>query len=491
MPRRLRQAADRSALTGSRPVRASSRWLAVAAMTAAVTSCGDTGSDRDRLGGRGDSEPVTLEFANSNIGVPAQLNVFADEVNDRSGGSVAIEFHDGWRHGDADFETEIIADVRSGEVDMAWVGARVFDELGVGSFQALLAPLLVDSHELQGAVFGAGIPDEMLRPVDELDVVGVAVLPGPMQHIVGVDHPFLTPADFAGEIVGVQPSRLADRALVALGAEPRAMPVGALLGSVEGYVTTSSAIVGNDYPLVADYVTAGADLWPLVFVVIINPDVHESLSDAQQNALRDAATRAVPGALQAARERDDVGAAAICATHMTTVSASDDQLAALRDAVQPVYDELRADETTAGYLDRIEALKADVRAPAGSAACTRDDIRRRSWRGPILPDGTYSRVVTTEEALEWYPPDRAAALLGSDGEMTISLQVDGDHWALSRDGSDVDRGDSFYDAAGNWVRRSDRCSGCVWVLRWTVADELLSLELVPNHAQPYEPADVL
>ena len=52
----------------------------------------------------------------------------------------------------------MIEDVQAGKVDMGWVGARAFDAVGVTSFQALVAPFLVDSYELQDRVFQAGIP---------------------------------------------------------------------------------------------------------------------------------------------------------------------------------------------------------------------------------------------------------------------------------------------------------------------------------------------
>ena len=118
---------------------------------------------------------------------------------------------------------------------------RIFDELGMDSFQALLAPLLVDSHDLQAAVFEAGIPDEMLAGVDSLGVVGLAVLPGPMRKILGVDHPFIAPDDFAGQVVGIQQSQVADLTMAALGAPAEWSRV-APSSSVSTATSSSSAL---------------------------------------------------------------------------------------------------------------------------------------------------------------------------------------------------------------------------------------------------------
>ena len=43
--------------------------------------------------------------------------------------------------------------------DLGVVGTQVFDTLGVTSFQALNAPMLLDSYPLQAAVLESRLPD--------------------------------------------------------------------------------------------------------------------------------------------------------------------------------------------------------------------------------------------------------------------------------------------------------------------------------------------
>ena len=45
--------------------------------------------------------------------------------------------------------------VAAGQVDLGWSGTRVFDTMGVTSFQALHAPMLIDSYALQHAVIAS------------------------------------------------------------------------------------------------------------------------------------------------------------------------------------------------------------------------------------------------------------------------------------------------------------------------------------------------
>ena len=73
-------------------------------------------------------------------------------------------------------------------------------------------------------MFEQGIPERMLEGVGELDLVGIGVLPGPMRKLLGVSKPFVRPRDFAGQVVGLQDSAVADKTLRALGATPRLVP---------------------------------------------------------------------------------------------------------------------------------------------------------------------------------------------------------------------------------------------------------------------------
>jgi TRAP-type C4-dicarboxylate transport system substrate-binding protein len=397
---------------------------------ATLTTCGnDAGADR--LGGQGESQPVTLVFANPNFDRPAQMQVFADEVSDRTGGTVTIGFRDAWRQGEVDYESRTVADVEAGEVDLAWVGARIFDELGVNSFQALLAPMLIDSHDLQAAVFAAGIPADMLAGLEPLDVVGLGVLPGPLRKLVGIDHAFVSPDDFTGQVVGVQASVVADQTFAALGATTIDKPSGAALDGVDAYEQQFHSIAGNQYWEVADYVTTNVNLWPRPLVTFINAETLKALSEEQQQALRDAAAAVAPGAIEASRAEDGNGAATICNSDMTMVTVSDDELTALRAAVEPVYDELRSDATTAGLLDEIEALKAEVGAPPDGAACMEGD----EAAGP----STLNPTSTNESALDGVyesvrgPGDSEECNLGPE-EQTLRLEVGDGEYTLSFDG---------------------------------------------------------
>ena len=145
------------------------RFLAGAALllfAVGLAGCGgstaedDQSADRaNKAGAKPAQEKVVLTLASGlNGSPPAQIQAFADEVARRSNGAIRIRIVGDWQHGNPHGEAATIDDVRAGKADLAWVGARVFDTVGVRDFQALVAPFLVDSQALQQRVFEAGVP---------------------------------------------------------------------------------------------------------------------------------------------------------------------------------------------------------------------------------------------------------------------------------------------------------------------------------------------
>ena len=88
------------------------------------------------------------------------------------------------------------------------------------------------------------------------------------------------------------------------------------------------------------------------------------------------------------RDEDASPVAELCERGMTLAVATDDDLAALRSAVQPVYDEIANDPANAAWLNQIEALKEEVDAPPATAECPQPSRRLRSRR-VAFPNGTF------------------------------------------------------------------------------------------------------
>ncbi|KRF46686.1 hypothetical protein ASG96_01205 [Terrabacter sp. Soil810] len=459
-----------------------STWALLAAV--AVVAAGCTTTEPDRAGGRGLQEVTVLEIAQPDNAAPAQVQAYASEVEKQSHGALRLHFNDDWRQGEILFEKNTLEDVTSGRVPGAWVGVRSLDLIGVTSFQPLVAPLLVDSHDMQDRIFSEGIPLEMARSLEGHGLMAVAVLPGPMRKVLGVRRPFREPVDFWGAELGVQGGDIPEATAKALGATLTRMSSGASLSGLDAYEQQVDSIFGSFYGLEARYVTANLNLWPAAMTVVLNEAAYRGLTDAQREVLRTAATTAVPAALEAARTEDVSAVAKLCGQDVAFPASSDLQLAALRQAVQPVYNQIAAvDPDNARMLDRLAALRATVAAPPDLSVCPMPGAV--SARGSF-PEGTYEMALDNDA--RWQCP--GGPRQGTPGRRSwFSLEVRGDKvtirqrvdsqtapkesayngaYSTLRDRIRIDSLNARWSFDGNALRFSDMTGGsCGETVIWT------------------------
>jgi TRAP-type C4-dicarboxylate transport system substrate-binding protein len=389
--------------------------VAVAIAAGACTSEGVTG---DKAGGAG--EPMVLRMANSYGGLdqlPA-VSHFVDRVEELSSGEVRIEVMDAWGDFAPGVEQQLVQSVSAGEVDLGWVGTRVFDTLGVKSFQALTAPMLIDSYALQNAVIRSGITEEMLPALDEVGVVGLGVLADGLRKPIGVDGPIVGPTDWQDISFGSFGSEGQERAIEALGATPAEV-----IGPYREEAIADAAIQGFEFSLfiyqdpqwvgLAPYVTANVNLWPQMDVLIADPARLEALTDEQQGWLQRAAEDAArrSAALADSEERSiDI----VCQSGARFAEASESEIAALEAAFAPVYTALEQDPETKTFIERIQELKASTPAApslsipsdcTGEAPEQASDATGGTGSAPAFLNGTYRWVLTQADADEVGDPE--------------------------------------------------------------------------------------
>jgi TRAP-type C4-dicarboxylate transport system substrate-binding protein len=357
----------------------------IVAAALATTGC----QARDRAGGSA-ADVQELTFAINGEPAP-QITAWVNEVDQLSKGTLKITYVGDARAGQPDAETGTIADVRAGTFDLGSVGVRAFDLAGVTSFQPLLAPLLVDSLELESKVFDAGIPLEMLSGVSKVDLTGIGVLPGPMRKVLGVNKPFSKTGDFIHVVVGIQDSGVARQTFHTLGATPKPVAGGASLDGLDAYDQQLSSIQGNHYTDQAKYVTGNLNLWPRPLVIIANHAAYDRLSQDQHDIMAAAAKDAVPVAMDAERADDANAVIRLCKAGLTFDQSSDADLAAFEKALAPVYATIRKDPANATRLDRITEIKQSLHRAPNGADC--NSIPGDQQQKATRYDGTYEMSV--------------------------------------------------------------------------------------------------
>ena len=364
-------------------------------VSALISGCmGD--EDADKAGGEGESDSVVLTLANPDDSA-FNLDEYASEVESQSEGSVRIEFQNSWRPGEVDNEQGTIEDVRDGKVDLGSVGARAFDLVGVDSFQLLVAPFTIDSYSLQGEVLRSPLAERMLGGVEELDLVGITLLPGELRKPLGISRPLVTESDYRGATVGIRPSEIAARTFDALGATTNGYHFSDDVPSFDGIEVSINSIPYDGSGRLARALTANVNLWPRVLTIVMNRDAYDALSEDQRAALSNAGSAALDPSLEEIQNREQEALGILCTRGELAVrSASPSQLEGLRTATAPIAQAVVRDPDTRYAAREIAAMRADVE-PEPAPACAEDmDEPAAGEATPV--DGLWRMETTRDEA---------------------------------------------------------------------------------------------
>jgi len=462
-------------------LRGAAAALAVA-VAAAATACG--GSDADKAGGGSPGKPRVLTLVSEDDPQFTGAPEFADAVARLSRGTLRIRLVKAGRGAEIGYERGTIDDVRAGRAQLGIIGVRVWDTMGVKSFRALLAPLLVDSVELEMRVLASSLPDRMLEGVERAGVVGVAVLPGPLRLPFGLSRAFLGPRDYRGRAFGVRPGGVATTSLRALGARARAYVPGDLSG-LDGAELDPTTVVYNGFDQRRGWLTTNVVLWPKPYSIVMNRRAFAALTRDQRELLRRAGREAAePERRQVESDAAAALAQACTAGKLVFTEASPGELAALRRSVRPVYDELARDPATADALEEIVAIRGDrSRSPTSEPHC-------RKVGGEAVPstalDGTWKLAKATQQQLldAGIDPKNAEALSRLPGAPALVF----DHGRQR--GIDLETGkvlsSGTYEVDGDIVRLVFESGvavqlGRVYSLRWSVYRDTLTFAPVPGN----------
>jgi TRAP-type C4-dicarboxylate transport system substrate-binding protein len=337
---------------------------AVVALVAVAAGCGS--AHTDKAGGkRGGERTLVLGLEQSDPTYAGRE--FAAAVAQRSGGSIRIDVSPARHYDRLEFERGIVEDVRAGRSELGVVGARVWDTLGVTSFQPLVAPFLVDSLQLEQRILESPLAARMLVGVDRSGVVGLALLPGPLRRPFGYRRPLVRREEYERFRIGVHPGRVEEATLRALGATTRKyLSLGG--ASREGAVLNLWAI-SDDAGYRGKTLASNVVFWPRPETVVMNRRAFDALTSAQQAILRDAGRQAVGRRLAAVQRLENDALLSICERRLASlVAVQPADVSALHAAVRPVYAELERSPRIREAMAEIRRVRAG-QTPAPPLVC--------------------------------------------------------------------------------------------------------------------------
>jgi TRAP-type C4-dicarboxylate transport system substrate-binding protein len=370
---------------------------------AATLTAGCFGGSSGKAGGGGEKHTIVLTLANPD-GQLRDLAEYVQTVDRLSKGSLRIRVESKWRSREIDYDRGTIADVRGGKVDLAKIGVRSFDTLGVRNFQPLMAPFLVDTLGLEAKILRSPLAAQMLSGADGLGVEGLTLLPGELRRPFGISRRLVSPSDYRGATIGIRPSLVSSTTFRTLGATPRSYVPGHLPRTFDGAELEFVTIEGNRYGRPGTSLTVNVGLWPRAFAVVANKDVLARLDPTKRQILRRAGMTALEPALARLRSDDKDEASTLCrGGRMAFVKADGQQLVALRTAVQPVYDSLERSAQTRRVIRAIERMKNRV-APEPTPGCAATSASSVRGRTPV--DGVYEVTTTAGDLRAANAPTR-------------------------------------------------------------------------------------
>jgi TRAP-type C4-dicarboxylate transport system substrate-binding protein len=434
-----------------------------------AAGCGGSGADKAG-GGETGGKPVVLTLVEHDPTYGGAQ--FAAAVEKLSGGEIQVDLDTTWENRYVDAERRTVEDVRTGKADLAVVGARVWDTLGVDGFDALLAPFLVDNVELERRVLSSPLAARMLPRVTRDGVVGLALLPGALRRPFGYTRALVGRKDYAGARMGVKPGRIEAATLLSLGATTRNFNT--LSGaSREGAVPDLSTIASLGWR--GRTLAANVVFWPRVETVVVNRGAFAALTPSQQAVLRGAGREAFGPRLLELDQVESKALGTICERGLARlVTATPAQISALRSAVRPVYRQLERNPLTRRSLAEIKRM--------GGAASAVEPLRCGARAPTVAPalEGVWSSAVTRRELLA----EGASAAEARTYAGPAALQLKGGRWVFRGQRTTVT---GRYTSEGDTIRMTmvtctvNPCSpGAVTEYSWSVYRNTLTLTPSPT-----------
>jgi TRAP-type C4-dicarboxylate transport system substrate-binding protein len=329
-------------------------------LTAGLAGC-SLGGGSSKAGGPAatpapPAHKVTVRFASADPGA-AQAEFFAQLLR-VSRGRVRAKLVR-YDKDATDVDQRIARDLDAGRIDVADVGARAWESLGIVGPSAFQSPFLIGSDGLlDRATADPRIAKPILQSLSGLNVTGLALVPAGVRYLFSAKRPLDTPRAFAGARVRINASPTTEDMLRALRARPttavRSGPdvIAALrsgrLDAVEADVHTA---LTNGY--LHDATHVASPIFAKVTTLAANADRLRALGPQVAGWMRLAAQRT--GAARRAGD-DRTSWAAACGAGVTAAPSAPTALDALQKSVLDVHATLDGDPTAALAIDRIGAL---------------------------------------------------------------------------------------------------------------------------------------
>lgn len=407
-------------------------WAGALAGVVLAAGCGSGGDDAaDKAGG--DTVVLHLATIDSDINGNGQLfgpTTFVEALERVSDGQIKVDVTTAYEEGAPDAESQLVEAIASGDLDGGWPSTRSFAQAGIDGLQPVETPMAITSYAAEAAVANGPVAEELLDQLEGSGVTGLGLAVGPLRRPFAAEAPLLAPADWSGAAFRSYNSPVQADAISALGGEPKNIgtdwPNAVAAGELRGAEFDLAQYQSNGLAAEIPFVTSDVVLWPKMFVLSLNEERYESLTDEQRGFVEAAAREAVEASV--AGPYDDSGIATeLCDVGVRFFDAGSDELDALHEALAPVVQELADDPATGPIVEAIQAIAEEhpdaepIEVPEGCGTEVPDQGSAVPDEASDLPDGLYRVEITADEVADYGVSNGS----GWSGTWSLTVHDDG------------------------------------------------------------------
>ena len=266
---------------------------------------------------------------------------FKQLVEERTKGRVKVEVY---ANSTLYKDKEELEALQLGAVQMLAPSVSKFGPLGAKEFEVFDLPFIFPDKTVLARVTEGPIGASLFQKLDNKGIKGLAYWDNGFKDMTA-NKPLRTPADFKGQKMRIQSSKVLEAQFRALGALPQVLAFSEVYqalqtGVVDGTENTPSNIYSQKTHEVQKYLTLSNHGY-IGYAVIVNkkfweglpPDIRTTLEGAMKDATR--YTNAI-----AQQENDDALAKIKAAGSTEIIGLTDAQKAEWKKALQPVYSEM-------------------------------------------------------------------------------------------------------------------------------------------------------
>ncbi|MGC6767994.1 TRAP transporter substrate-binding protein [Enterococcus sp. LJL128] len=308
-----------------------------------------------------DDGKVVLRYAYASNSQPVidSMQEFGRLVEEKTNGEVSIEyFPDGQLGG----ETELIELTQTGGIDFTKVSGSALESFSK-DYSIFAVPYIFDNEEHFFEVMeNQEIMDEIYHSTEDLGFIGLTYYDSGQRSFYMTGGPVNTPEDLKGKKIRVMQSETAIKMVELLGGSPVPM------GSSEVYTSLQSNLINgaenNEFVLytaghggVAKYYSYDEHT-RVPDIVIMNDDVKERLTDAQYEAVVEAAKESTEFEKEVFKKA--VEEEKKIAEEEYGVVYNDVDSAPFQEAVQPLHDQFKNDKNYSDLYEKIRAVADEM-----------------------------------------------------------------------------------------------------------------------------------